>query len=350
VDSWRDVAGTVAPIGLNVLIWTTLLGYVVARLKWPARRGLRAWIFPFTFAAVITIIAVIWTSVVSAGSMHRRQQNVDHERQYALPYTGLRDPQGVAVDAAGNLYVADLGPNQVLKLAPGSSTPTALPFTGLNLSANMLSDVAVDTAGNVYIGDSRNNRALKLVAGSSTQTVLPFTGLDDPGGVAVDTAGNVYVVDRGNNRVLKLAAGSGTQTVLPSTGDADLDGNVAVDTAGTVYTNVNTQCGSHCFDNYVLRLAAGSDTWSELPSAGNEGLMAVDGAGNVYVITAGDAAGVMRLAPGSSNWTHVPGVSSDFRQPGGLAVDAHGNVYVTENLGDPWSGTGQGLVLKLPAS
>jgi DNA-binding beta-propeller fold protein YncE len=239
VDSWGDVVDRAAHYGFSVLLVTTVLGLVIARLKWPERRGVRGWIFPLAFAAVFTTIAVIWTSVDGMASMHHRQQNVGRERQFALPFTGLRDPQGVAVDAAGNLYVADVGPNQVLKLAPGSSTPTVLPFTGLNLSLNVLSDVAVDAAGTVYIGDYGNNRVMKLAAGSTTPTVLPFTGLVRPGGVAVDSAGAVYVVDAGNFRVLKLSAGSSAQTVLPSIGEAEhLDGNVAVDTAGTVYVNV----------------------------------------------------------------------------------------------------------------
>lgn len=67
--------------------------------------------------------------------------------------------------------------------------------------------MAVDTAGNVYLADFDNNRVLKLPAGSATQTELPFTGLNGPCGVAVDTAGDVYVNDADNNRVLKLPAG-----------------------------------------------------------------------------------------------------------------------------------------------
>ena len=49
-----------------------------------------------------------------------------------LPFTGLKDPDGVAVDSAGNLYVTDSDNNRVLKLAAGSTTQTALPFTGLS--------------------------------------------------------------------------------------------------------------------------------------------------------------------------------------------------------------------------
>ena len=83
------------------------------------------------------------------------------------------------------------------------SAQTVLPFTGLRQPAG----VVVDAAGDLYVTDSGNDRVVKLGAGSSTQTVLPFTGLGSPHGVAVDTAGNLYVVDSSNDRVLKLAAG-----------------------------------------------------------------------------------------------------------------------------------------------
>ena len=208
--------------------------------------------------------------------------------QVTLPFTGLSDPDSVAVDTAGDLYVVDHFNNRVLKLAAGSATQTVLPFTGLesphrcggghrrqplrhrqsrNRSGGEAGGgrrpprrvlpftgldgpdgVAVDTAGNVYVTDATNARVVKLAAGSSTQTVLPFTGLNDPHGVAVDTAGNLYVTDRDNNRVLKLAAGSSTQTVLPFTGLAKPTG-VAVDAAGNLYVTD--------MDNRVVKLSAG---------------------------------------------------------------------------------------------
>ena len=68
--------------------------------------------------------------------------------------------------------------------------------------------VAVDGAGDVYVADGHNDRVLKLSAGSSAPTPLPFAGLKDPSDVAVDVAGNVYVVDSGNKRVLTLSARS----------------------------------------------------------------------------------------------------------------------------------------------
>ena len=157
-------------------------------------------------------------------------------RQTVLPFAELDSPNRVAVDAAGTVYVADacptvevcrVRPDRVLKLAAGSNTQTALPFPDLTNPRG----VAVDAAGSVYVVDG--NRVVKLAAGSGTQTVLPLTDLNRPIDVAVDNAGNVYVLD-GTNRAVKLAAGSNVQTVLPFTG---LDGpqSVAVDTAGNVY-------------------------------------------------------------------------------------------------------------------
>ncbi len=110
---------------------------------------------------------------------------------------------GVAVDNPGNVYAA--GKDSVWKLSAGTNTPTKLPFTGLK-SPN---GVAVDTAGNIYVTDGLDkdhSRVLVLSTGSTAQVELPFTGLNRPTGVAVDTAGNVYVTDSGNNRVLELPA------------------------------------------------------------------------------------------------------------------------------------------------
>jgi serine/threonine-protein kinase len=95
--------------------------------------------------------------------------------QTVLPFSGLNSPSALAVDSAGDVYVADSMNNRVLKLAPGSSTPTVLPITGINHPYGL----AVDTAGALYIGDAGDKqfvRVLKVPAGSTTPTVLPFAG------------------------------------------------------------------------------------------------------------------------------------------------------------------------------
>ncbi len=248
--------------------------------------------------------------------------------QTVLPFAGLNPPDSLAVDTAGNVYVADSGNNRVLKLAAGSSTPTELQFTKLKHPGG----VAVDTAGAVYVVDSGHDRVLKLADGSNDQTKLPFADLDDPAGVAVDAAGTVYVADAGNNQVVKLAAGADSQTTLPFAG-LSLPSCVAVDAAGNLYVADNG-------NNRVLKLAAGADAPTALTFTGlsSPQEVAVDIAGNLYVADYGNNR-VLKLTAGSGTQTELPFTGLSY--PQGLAVDTAGGVYVTN--------TGNGRVVKLPA-
>lgn len=200
------------------------------------------------------------------------------------PFSGLYEPQGVAVDGAGKIYVSDFN-NRVVALAAGSNSQVELPFDGLNYPEG----ITVDAQGAVYVADRGNNRVVKLAPGSSTQTVLPFNGLKHPDGVAVDADGNVYVTDTDNNRVLKLAAGTTNQTVLPIAG-LSAPWGIAVDSAGAIYVTEHD-------DNVVVKLAPGATAATELPFTGlNTPLsVAVDKDGNVYVADRGNGR-VLKLA------------------------------------------------------
>jgi sugar lactone lactonase YvrE len=127
---------------------------------------------------------------------------------------GLNDPEGVAVDGSGNLYIADFENSRVLKetLSAGGYTQSVL----ANNAANGLTSafgVAVDGNGNVYITDGYSDRVLKetLSAGGYIQSVVANAannGLQHPDAVAVDGNGNVYITDSSltdasNSQVLK---------------------------------------------------------------------------------------------------------------------------------------------------
>jgi serine/threonine-protein kinase len=248
-----------------------------------------------------------------------------------LPFNGLDfrlSPSGVALDGAGNVYITSESMyGRVLKLAPGSSKPSVLPFNGLYQPQ----DLAVDKSGAVYVTDF-NNRVVKLPAGSNNQTALPFNGLDYPEGVAVDSQGSVYVADRGNDRVVKLQAGSKDQTVLPFNGLKDPDG-VAVDDAGNVYV-------ADTSNNRVLKLDGGSGAQTVLPFTNMTvpwGLV-VDKAGDVYA-TEHNTNQVAKLAAGERSSTVLP--LTGLNTPLAVAVDSSNNIYIADR--------GNDQVVKLPS-
>jgi serine/threonine protein kinase, bacterial len=244
--------------------------------------------------------------------------------QNVLPFNGLNfrlSPGGVAVDSSGAAYVTNQGMyGRVVKLAPDSSTPTVLPFTGLYQPQG----VAVDSSGTVYVTDF-NHRVVMLPAGSNNQTQLPFAGLSYPEGVAVDSSGTVYVADRGNNRVVKLAAGSNAPIDLPFNGLKNPDG-VAVDGAGNVFV-------ADTDNNRVVKLQAGTNDQVVLPFPGLTVPwgVAVDAAGNVYV-SEHDSNQVLKLPAGSN--VPTPLALTGLNTPLQLAVDKNGNIYVADRGND----------------
>jgi DNA-binding beta-propeller fold protein YncE len=235
-----------------------------------------------------------------------------------LVSSGLNTPWGVAVDGAGNVYIADLGNNAIKKWTAANNTVTTLVSSGLSGPHG----VAVDGAGNVYIADSGHNAIKKCLAASRTVTTLFSNVVRNPYGLVVDGAGNVYVADWGDDAVKEWTVANSNVVTLVSAG---LNGptSVSVDVAGNVYI-------SDYFNQVVSEWtpANGKLTplFSPLSGAGPNGV-AVDGAGNVYVADEGNFA--------IEEWTAANGnvatlASSGLSTPQNVAVDALGNVYVAD--------------------
>ncbi|MEV3903602.1 serine/threonine-protein kinase [Mycobacterium sp. NPDC050551] len=149
-----------------------------------------------------------------------------------LPITDLRMPTGVAVDRAGSVYVTDHLGNQVVRLPASGGGQIRLPFRDVRAA----SYVAVDKAGNVYVSQGGGVGVIKLYADSDRQEVLPFPGLVAPFGVAVDGQNNVYVSDYLGGKVLRLDARTNVQSEIPFT-DLVKPSALAVDNQGSVYVS-----------------------------------------------------------------------------------------------------------------
>ncbi len=235
------------------------------------------------------------------------------------------NPQGVALDGSGNVYIADYKNDVVLKVTPaGVQSTVASATNGLGKPET----VAVDGSGNVYIGDSGNSQILKETPSASgyVTTIVATAGLSSSGGVAVDGYGNVYIADTDNNRVLEetLSAGSYTQSTIP-TSTLNLPFGVAVDGSGNVYI-------ADFGNNRVLMetLSGGTYTESTIGSGLSEPTgVALDGIGNVYIADYSNNRVLKETLSGGS-YTQSVVQTSSLTNPFGVAVDGSGNIYLSD--------------------
>ncbi len=224
----------------------------------------------------------------------------------------LNSPADVAIDGADNLYIADTGNNRILIVDTAGAVVDTVTGTEASGPLSMPSGVAPAADGNLYIADTGNNRILIVdTAGAIVDTVTGTEAsgpLSMPSGVAPAADGNLYIADTGNHRILIVDAAGAIDTVA-GTGTQGFDG----DGGPAVEAQLNAPSG-------VAVDAEGAYLY--IADTGNQRIRKVDAEGAIDTV-AGTG------TPGYDE-DGGPAVAAQLNAPVGVAVDAEGNVYIAD--------------------
>ena len=235
------------------------------------------------------------------------------------------DPQGAAVDSAGNLYIADTTNCTIRKMTPGKVVTTlaglARNFGSTNASGgaarfNTPQGAVFDTSGNLFIADTGNNLIRKVTSAGVVTTFAGQTGAGftnatgtaaqfrSPAGLVIDASNNIYVADSGNHAIRMITSAGVVTTV-----------------AGTGSTGVADGTGTAASFNSPQDVT--------LDSTGN--LWVADTSNHtIRRITSGGVVNTVAGTAGSSGTTNATGTAARFNNPSGLGFDTSGNLYIAD--------------------
>jgi len=256
-----------------------------------------------------------------------------HAAQIAMTVTGLASPGGIAVDAAGDIFISDTANNQVVELPKGCN-PASSGSCQITVATGLSNPQgsAVDGAGDLFVADTGNNRVLEIPTGCSGCQTTVGSGSFTPNAVAADGAGDIFIADSLNNKVFEVPAGCGPgQTSCQVTIATGLNGprGVAVDGAGDVFV-------ADSLNNQVLEAPAGC-TASQgaclltlAAGLGHPNGLAIDAAGDLFV---GDTNNnrVLEIPAGCSSASCQASLGGGLSSPAGVSLDGTGNLFIADS-------------------
>jgi len=266
-------------------------------------------------------------------------------------------PSGVAVDKAGNVFVADSLNNTIRKLTPAAADRTVAwlasgcdaDVVGSAARFNSPQAVALDPAGNVYVADTRNHTIRQISSAGEVTTIAGLAGMpgtndgvantarfNSPSGLAVDAGGNLYVADSGNYRIRQITQAGVVSTIAGSAaGTNDGTGTDAkfqnligltVAASGELYVGDGPR---------IRKITPAGANWNVTTVAQQShslASIAVDNASNLFLLTAASAPSfplIQKLTPSGQLST----ISQNYLLgSGGLALDLAGSVYVSDSV------------------
>ena len=297
----------------------------------------------------------------------------------------LNSPMGLAVDKAGNVYIADLLNYRVRKVAPdgtistvagnGSSRYSGDGGQATGAALGSLADVALDSAGNLYIAD-RDNSVIREVTADGKISTFAGTGtrgfsgdggkgalaqLNYPTAITFDQDGNLYIADCNNNRIRKVTpagnissvAGNGTPGYSGNTKPAvsaqlHHPNGVAFGNSGNLYISDS--------DNNVIRQVDPKGTITTYAGGGTDSLgdygpalvgklynpegIHVDSTGNLFIADTNHGlirevtkAGIILTVAGGNDYfvDYGPAIGTSLQWPASVTLDASGNLYISDS-------------------
>ena len=283
---------------------------------------------------------------------------------------GFADPFGVAIGPDGTIYVADAGDsNRIRKVAADGSVSTLAgdgegfaDGAGANAQFNSPSGLALDTAGNIYVADTGNNRIRKItpdgivttVAGDGTAGYQDGPAdrarFDSPLGLAIDSQNNIYVADTYNDRIRRIAPDSTVSTVAgggrPGYQDGDA-ANALFDTPSAVAVMTDARLVVADSGNNRVRVIGPDRQVTTLPIAFDPNVSSADLRKPVSIVqthdgflyvTEFDRGRVVQIGPDGTARVIAGGrnnadgeARARFKQPAGICIDKRGDLYLADS-------------------